>query len=264
MGAEAPLVAELINFGCHVYPSQAQRWDTHLHGFHQLDVTVAGEVWLEVEGGKPFHSRRGDAVLVPPLIRHAHRTRRGMTIGMFKFRAAPRYWALLGRRPRGLRLPEGLVAQVEDAGRAMREHAALARPQALAALTLCLVETVRRAGAAVPAAADPAAGRFWRVLERVETEPFGSWSVAKLAGECHLSPDHFARSFHALLGQPPREYLLGLRMRAAAQVLSDEPEVAIKHLAEQAGYATVHAFARAFRRVLGAPPGAYRRARSEL
>jgi two-component system response regulator YesN len=87
--------------------------------------------------------------------------------------------------------------------------------------------------------------------------PYDSWPVSGLARSCHLSPDHFSRSFHRLLGTAPQRYLMEARMRAAAaDLLNDVP---IKQISENAGYATVHAFSRAFKGVFGISPAAYRR-----
>ncbi len=82
--------------------------------------------------------------------------------------------------------------------------------------------------------------------------------MAALARHCGVSSVHFARRFTELLGQTPRRYLLEARLTAAAAELLADPGVAIKEVAERAGYGSVHAFTRAFAEVLGAPPATFR------
>jgi AraC-like DNA-binding protein len=53
-------------------------------------------------------------------------------------------------------------------------------------------------------------------------------------------------------------------MRSTAAELLGEPSRPIKDIAETANYATIHAFSRAFRRVMGIAPAAYRRVRHAL
>lgn len=268
MAIQTPIVSELVSFGCDAYPPVAQRWPEHLHAFHQFDAVLSGEVFLEVEGRAPFRLRRGDAVLTPPMVRHAHRTRAGFRVGMFKFHAAPRYWTMLGARAFRIKLPSAVLRAIEDAGAVWKRKALLYEHQAAAALTLGLVEaarSVRMAHESVePSAPDAFRAQLWRMLERVESNPYRAWTVAGLAADCHLTPDHFAKRFREALAQAPLEYLLRARMRAAAHELASNPDLPIKEVASASGYATVHAFTRAFRRVVGASPARFRRTPSEL
>ena len=266
MPFEPPIVSELVSFGDSTYPRRPQDWPAHTHGFHQFDATLSGEVFLNTEGRKTFRSRRGDGVLIPPMVRHKHRTLKGFRVGMFKFHVAPRYWALLGEKPFAIKLSADAVRGVERAGEAWNSGAPLRASQATAALTWCLVEAVRGARRTAPCATvnDAFRAQLWQLLERVEREPYGPWTVAGLAAACRLTPDHFAKCFRQALSQPPLEYLLHVRMRTAAYVLSADPDLAIKEAAERAGYATVHAFTRAFRRVIGVSPGQYRKTPGEM
>src|SRR5690606_1993871 len=99
---------------------------------------------------------------------------------------------------------------------------------------------------------------LWQLLENIEATPYASWSVMQMAQYCHLSPDHFSRSFHALLAMTPQRYLIEARMRAAAAELINDSDLPIKRIAETAGYANVHSFSRAFKAVFNISPAAYR------
>ncbi|MGW2017623.1 AraC family transcriptional regulator [Streptomyces sp. NPDC001927] len=95
-------------------------------------------------------------------------------------------------------------------------------------------------------------------LHSIHRDPAAPWTVAKLAAEAGLSRAPFARRFATLIGQPPLGYLTWWRMTTAARLLrtSDAP---LRSIAAQVGYTSEFAFAHAFKRTHGIPPGAYRR-----
>lgn len=84
-----------------------------------------------------------------------------------------------------------------------------------------------------------------------------SWTVSELAGLSGLSRASFARSFHRSLGQAPMQYLTDWRMTLARDLLRAD-EATLSQIADQTGYATRYAFAAAFRRHQGQPPGRWR------
>lgn len=84
------------------------------------------------------------------------------------------------------------------------------------------------------------------------------WS--RLAAEACLSPFHFHRTFHALLGETPAEMVRRLRLERAAQQLL-ESDLAVTQIAFDAGYSSLEAFIRAFRAAFGYAPSAFRESR---
>ncbi|WUD86198.1 helix-turn-helix transcriptional regulator [Streptomyces sp. NBC_00503] len=82
--------------------------------------------------------------------------------------------------------------------------------------------------------------------------------MAALAAEAGLSRAAFARRFAALVGRPPLGYLTWWRMTTAARLLRAS-KAPLRSIAVQVGYASEFAFADAFKRMYGMPPGAYRR-----
>ena len=75
-----------------------------------------------------------------------------------------------------------------------------------------------------------------------------------------MSRSAFAARFTELVGEPAMSYVTRWRMHLAAAALRDE-DATVAALAERFGYHSEAAFARAFKRVVGSPPGAVRRAR---
>ncbi|SEN93423.1 transcriptional regulator, AraC family [Duganella sp. CF517] len=85
-------------------------------------------------------------------------------------------------------------------------------------------------------------------------QPGREWTVAQLAAESHVSRSVFARRFQTTIGVPPLRYATELRMRLARQLLTHE-KVSIDAVARRLGYTSQAAFSRAFKRVIGRPPG---------
>lgn len=95
-------------------------------------------------------------------------------------------------------------------------------------------------------------------LRAMHSEPARQWSVDELARCAGLSRAAFARRFTTLVGQPPLTYLTWWRMTIAAKLLQAS-DVPANVVAGKVGYTSEYAFAHAFKRAYGQPPGAYRR-----
>jgi AraC-like DNA-binding protein len=94
-------------------------------------------------------------------------------------------------------------------------------------------------------------------LRAIHADPGFDWTVATLARSVGLSRAPFARRFRDQVGEPPVTYLTRWRMTvAAARLATGEPIAATAHAV---GYENEFAFAKAFKRVFGHPPGRLRR-----
>lgn len=60
-----------------------------------------------------------------------------------------------------------------------------------------------------------------------------------------------------MIGQPPMQYLANWRMQVAAALLRDT-NATVASIAQEVGYDSEAAFARAFKRRTGKPPAAWR------
>ncbi len=120
---------------------------------------------------------------------------------------------------------------------------------------------------------DPAARTGWlgamrdphigRAIGLVHADPARDWTVASLAAELSMSRSAFAARFTELVGEPAMQYVTRWRMHVALAALQDGG-VTVAQLADQLGYRSEAAFARAFKRVIGTPPGGVRRAADPL
>ena len=108
------------------------------------------------------------------------------------------------------------------------------------------------------ASADP---RLNAALQAMHENPGHPWSVPELAAISCLSRAAFARTFREALGQTPMQYLTDWRMTLARDHLRDG-ELGLANIAGIVGYGSPYAFATAFRRHHGEPPGAWRQRES--
>lgn len=97
-----------------------------------------------------------------------------------------------------------------------------------------------------------------RLITQLHAEPGRHWAWESMCQTAGLSRSALDRRFRAVLGQSPRSYLFGLRMRLAAAALA-EGRKSISEIAADVGYESEPAFHRAFRRTLGFTPGAVKR-----
>jgi AraC-like DNA-binding protein/mannose-6-phosphate isomerase-like protein (cupin superfamily) len=116
---------------------------------------------------------------------------------------------------------------------------------------------------------DPAAQTGWlgalqdrqigRAISLIHRDPARVWTVASLARELAMSRSAFAARFTELVDEPAMQYVTRWRMHLALTALQEEGAT-VGELARRLGYRSEAAFARAFKRVTGVPPGSIRRA----
>ncbi|TDT77187.1 AraC-like DNA-binding protein [Litoreibacter halocynthiae] len=108
---------------------------------------------------------------------------------------------------------------------------------------------------ALQALANP---RIKKVIDCIHSEPAAAWSVESLAKVYGQSRTAFAAHFKFATGHSPINYVRQCRIRQACKMLQDT-FLSVGEVAYNSGYADTNAFNRAFRREVGASPGAYRR-----
>ena len=171
--------------------------------------------------------------------------------------------ALLERARRGLRFAAGDAEAVAETLDALPERGP---PDALLALLGILHRLARGAGAtplAAPGHAEPApaaeAARLGRVLALLQARFPAMPSQREAAAEIPMNPASFARFFGRAMGRTYSAYCNELRVSEACRRLSETREP-LAGIAEACGFASQAAFSRAFRRLKGMSPRAYRRA----
>ena len=133
---------------------------------------------------------------------------------------------------------------------------------------MMFVDAVRRYADRLPAqSAGWLAGlrdRFvGRALALMHEQPAQDWTIDELGRRVGLSRSALHERFVQLIGVPPMQYLAQWRMQAAARLLL-ETRATVAAIALDVGYDSEAAFARAFKRLVGKPPAAWRREREAM
>ncbi|MCO8309446.1 AraC family transcriptional regulator [Pseudomonas mandelii] len=94
--------------------------------------------------------------------------------------------------------------------------------------------------------------RLARSLVQMHNAPHHAWSVAELASESNMSRAAYAAHFRSVIGQTPADYLLSWRISLAQKRLREGRPITL--IADEVGYESPSALARAFRRKTGSSP----------
>lgn len=97
-----------------------------------------------------------------------------------------------------------------------------------------------------------------RALALVHAAPEAPWTVDDLGQRVGLSRSALHERFAALVGRSPMQYLAHWRIQVGATLLRDSA-CTVAAVAQQVGYESEAAFARAFKRLVGQPPAQWRR-----
>ncbi|WP_028110013.1 AraC family transcriptional regulator [Ferrimonas futtsuensis] len=252
--------------------------------FHMLG---SGQGWLHIEGCEPRLLRVGDLVLFPHDVKHRvssephpnAETRlndpgsesdgpaTNLLCGFFDFDN-------LGNSPLLDALPQVIVLELGEQGRhpnirtliqLMVAELELSEPGSYAVVNqlcyLLFIQVLRlqiAKGLETGLLAALFDRRISRALDAIHTRPDAHWSLVTLAQAAAMGRTSFAERFHQLVGQTPMKYLSQWRMQRARELLLTT-ERSMLDIAEACGYQSEVAFRKAYRSVMGEPPGQTRR-----
>jgi AraC-like DNA-binding protein len=253
-------------------------------GLAGFQVVLQGSAWLIPQDGTPAALGVGDVVFLP----HGHgyamadspdspledRDGQGAATVLLSggYQLDPsRAHPLLGDLPDVVHLPATLGRHPEVRAAVDLLAAEFGRPRlgadtAVSSLLDLLLLYILRAWfdaepdhCTVPgwaaALADPAISA---ALDAIHREPAHPWTVQALGDRAGLSRAAFSRRFTALVGRPPLAYVTWWRLSTAARMLLDS-DGPLGEISTRVGYTSEFAFANAFKREYGTPPGRYRR-----
>ncbi|MEU6851600.1 AraC family transcriptional regulator [Actinacidiphila alni] len=251
------------------------RYVRHTFPRHAHDTYVIAAVTGGVEGiglpGGPERAGAGGVVLINPETPHSAYA--GVEDG-WSYRVlypSPAVVAAVAAETRALRGTPSFTASVLDdpatAGMIADVHRAAEQDNALAADTLLRLVVARllaRHGA--PAAVGPApaggAAVAARARDLLATRLVDPPSLEELARETGTGSFALLRAFKAAYGLPPHAWLTGERVRAAKRLL--DAGVTPADTAATVGFTDQPHLNRHFTRIVGVPPGAYRRERKNV
>ncbi|UCH50329.1 MAG: AraC family transcriptional regulator [Betaproteobacteria bacterium] len=270
-----------------------------LPGVMNVEVVTSGHCWIELEGQAPVFMPEGSLVLIPRGNRHKLRGNPGDKTTLLEAIPVERigdrfenmYFGGGGRLTQvtyyGVRfdpyladrlirlLPQmlHLRTHVDDGSwlhstiRFIAQEARQRLPGSETVITRLAdilviqairtwIESVREEEQGwIAALHDRQIGKAMSLMHR---QPESDWRVETLAREIGMSRSGFSARFTALVGESVLQYLTGLRMQLAHRELRETTDTLAK-IAERVGYQSEPAFNRAFKRVVGMPPGAVRK-----
>lgn len=102
----------------------------------------------------------------------------------------------------------------------------------------------------------------WRLKQAVqllESDSTRAPLLSEIAESIHLHPTSFCRAFKQSTGMPPHRYLLVHRTNQAKKMMEDR-SLTLTQIALDCGFSSSSQFSAAFKRIVGVPPRAFRRA----
>ncbi len=100
--------------------------------------------------------------------------------------------------------------------------------------------------------------RFQKLPEKLKQNLDRPISLEELAADARCTKVHLVRAFRKYFGETPYRMLRNMRMRLAANMLLNSPELSIKEIAAQVGYENALTFSAEFRRYHGESPRGFR------
>jgi AraC-like DNA-binding protein len=98
------------------------------------------------------------------------------------------------------------------------------------------------------------------LVDEISSNLTRTQKLDEVAAIAELSPYHFLRVFSRTLGVTPHQYLVRMRLAAAARVLATDEAREVTSVALDVGFADLSNFVRRFHRASGATPTDFRRA----
>ena len=129
--------------------------------------------------------------------------------------------------------------------------------QILAGATANLLGLFYSAQQTLPAIESPHANVIESAIGRIQNEFALDLDMKRLAQEFGVSYSWFRSTFAAHTGLSPHQYLLGLRLVCARNLLT-ETQLSVKEIAQQTGFGNEHYFSRLFRQKLNCTPSQWR------
>jgi AraC-like DNA-binding protein len=275
------------------------RWAIEFPAFDvlRLNVVLAGECWLAVEGEKStYQLRTGDCVLLPHAKRYVVAAdlsiKRRIPVHQLIGKAEDgvvsvvcngggEYFAVgsafqldghfqeivFGRLPSVIHIPahaeQAAVLRwgLERFGAEVRNRHAGRALMLNHLAPIMLLQTLRSylasAGHKKNWFVALSDPRLSKAITAMQSDHARSWSLDDLAKVAGLSRAGFALNFKKCIGVTPMEYLTQWRMQIARELLQEDKRIA--EVASAVGYESESAFSVAFTRIVRCRPGHYRR-----
>lgn len=97
-----------------------------------------------------------------------------------------------------------------------------------------------------------------KAVEYIQNNYSSVITLDDISREVYASPDHFERIFKYQTGQTPHQYLIGVRLQKAKEILKRD-ECSIEEAARRCGFVNASHFSTTFKRIIGMPPSEFKK-----
>lgn len=157
--------------------------------------------------------------------------------------------------------PEAVEALLRRMGQENSAREPFAERMVLGLLEALLIGLYREYPEAFFRPETAVASKIWEVQRYLEAHYGEPVSIAALAAERFISPDHLARMFKELTGYSPKQYLTENRLLHGRQFLL-QTELPVSAIAYRCGFPDTNNFIRVFKQRYGVTPKRFQQAHS--
>ena len=227
--------------------------------FHWLGVVLQGGLQIVPEVGSPWRASAGTSFVLQAGFRGFYRANGPVEFLWFHILQENFSLTAQGRTHEGASPHTRSLVQV---ARQMVEESRLdlpERPLVLLRLVQLMETQIHRVIRGLGLEGTESMGRekIQRAIRAVEETPAAAWTVTKLARTAGLSSSRLYREVRTHFRQTPGAMVQEIRIQRAAELLWQSGQK-LQHVAALTGYADPFSFSRAFKRVMGVNPSAYR------
>lgn len=105
---------------------------------------------------------------------------------------------------------------------------------------------------------------FEKIDEYICLNKYSALSIPDIANKFHISPSYVSRVIKSETGVTFVQYYNRLKIEEACRLMSDQPEMKFRELAELLGFSDQHYFSKVFKEYKGLRPTEYKQKLSDL
>lgn len=218
----------------------------HDHAHYEAVLVRGGELEVVMKD-RTVTADTGDVLLYPPHTLHSESAIRKTDMLFFSFTGESI------DEPLKVRDSEGRMRVLAEWMLREQSSGYLHRQRVLDALVVTFTEEFVKAAAPRP---DPMVERVRAYMRKHLKKTV---KVEDLAKHANMSRAHFIRTFRKAAGRPPMEDLRMLRVETARDRIMTT-DLPLKAIAPEVGFRDEYHMSKVFRKMLGMPPGYFRRA----
>lgn len=247
-------------YGAYVSVNTFTEYKTHRHSFYEFEYIFDGETECNING-KSYKIARGDAVFITPLDVHSYKSLNSVSVKTVtvhfnqdnlssELRAVSDIPACTFHCSEELKAAFTSISKENES-----DFSSYIAIRNLIERIVILFLRSKRTSTVMPFAAE-----ISYALGYINKNFGNPIDLKTISRKCGYSPSHFCRQFKRYTGINFIDYLTGVRLSHAKNMLADK-NVNITQLCYECGFGSVRNFSRAFAKKFGCTPNEYRKSK---